>query len=103
MFRDATFKSQAAANNVGFLAPVMENHDEPRGISYYIPKEWENEHGAKAFGTFLMMLRGIPFIYQGQELGLKTLLLILLMKLMIWQLTICTRPVLKMVLKKTEL
>ena len=62
MFRDATFKSQAAANNVGFLAPVMENHDEPRGISYYIPKEWENEHGAKAFGTFLMMLRGIPFI-----------------------------------------
>lgn len=71
MFRDATFKSQAAANNVGFLAPVMENHDEPRGISYYIPKEWENEHGAKAFGTFLMMLRGIPFIYQGQELGLK--------------------------------
>lgn len=49
----------------------MENHDEPRGISYYIPKEWENEHGAKAFGTFLMMLRGIPFIYQGQELGLK--------------------------------
>ena len=71
MFRDATFRSQQAANGVGFLAPVMENHDEPRGISYYIPQKWENEHGAKAFGTFLMMLRGIPFIYQGQELGLK--------------------------------
>lgn len=71
MFRDATAKSQHSANNTGFLAPVMENHDEPRGISYYIPQMWENEQGAKAFGTYLLLLRGIPFIYQGQELGLK--------------------------------
>ena len=31
---------------------------------------WQNSQGAKALGTVNLLLRGIPFIYQGQELGM---------------------------------
>ena len=57
-------------NTDAFVAPIMENHDEPRGVSYYLPDYLRNATGAKCLGTFLMMLRGIPFIYQGQEIGM---------------------------------
>ena len=53
-----------------FVAPIIENHDEPRGLSYYLPEHLRNAQGAKLLGTFLMFLRGIPFIYQGQEIGM---------------------------------
>lgn len=68
--REEIFKSQRAAADYGFLAPVIENHDEPRGVSCYLPPMWHNSLGAKALGTISMLLRGIPFIYQGQELGM---------------------------------
>ena len=69
-YRAALFKSQRQAAHCGFIAPVIENHDEPRGVSCYLPPMWHNAAGAKALGTIIMLLRGIPFIYQGQELGM---------------------------------
>ena len=69
-FRDATFTAQEKANAVGFLAPIIENHDEPRGVSAILPRQWQNARGAQALGTVTLLLRGIPFIYQGQELGM---------------------------------
>ena len=69
-FRESSFKAQLRANDIGFLAPIIENHDEPRGVSYFLPAMWQNSQGAKALGTVNLLLRGIPFIYQGQELGM---------------------------------
>ena len=68
-FRDATFTAQEKANAVGFLAPIIENHDEPRGVSAILPRQWQNARGAHALGTVTLLLRGIPFIYQGQGLS----------------------------------
>ena len=53
-----------------FVAPIIENHDEPRGVSYFLPEYLRNEKGAKTIATVQMLLRGIPFVYQGQEIGM---------------------------------
>ena len=69
-WRDTIFESQARVNDIGFLCPIIENHDEPRGVSYYLPTHAQNAAGAKAFGAVNVLLRGMPFIYQGQEIGM---------------------------------
>jgi len=55
---------------VGFLANILENHDEPRGNSRYLPEHAQNAQGIKMLGTLSVLLRGLPFLYQGQEIGM---------------------------------
>lgn len=70
-YRDACFGSQRQAAGVGFLANIIENHDEPRGVSQYLPKDaQDNEQAKTCLATASVLLRGIPFLYQGQELGM---------------------------------
>lgn len=69
-WRDTIFASQERVNNIGYMCPIIENHDEPRGVSYYLPRHAQNADGAKAFGAVNVLLRGMPFIYQGQEIGM---------------------------------
>ena len=45
--------------------------DEPRGVSRFLPDYAQNPTGAKMLGTISVLLRGIPFIYQGQEIGMQ--------------------------------
>ena len=33
------FESQARTGSIGFLSNIIENHDEPRGVSRFIPAE----------------------------------------------------------------
>ncbi|UYZ36592.1 alpha-glucosidase [Clostridium beijerinckii] len=68
--RKAIFDSQLEASGVGFKANIIENHDEPRGVSRYIPEQDLNDRSKKMLGAISLMLRGIPFIYQGQEIGM---------------------------------
>lgn len=68
--RDTIYKSQLESMNVGFKANIIENHDEPRGVSRFILKEDLNNESKKMLGAISLMLRGIPFIYQGQEIGM---------------------------------
>ncbi|WP_236895056.1 alpha-glucosidase [Clostridium beijerinckii] len=68
--RKAIFNSQLEASGVGFKANIIENHDEPRGVSRYIPEQDLNDRSKKMLGAISLMLRGIPFIYQGQEIGM---------------------------------
>lgn len=70
-WRDAMFKSQIKCEGIGFQANIIENHDEPRGASTYLPEYAQNEDGIKMLATTSILLRGIPFIYQGQEIGMK--------------------------------
>ena len=69
-WRDIIFASQQKMQNIGFLSNIIENHDEPRGASRYLPPHAQSEMGKKMLATTYMLLRGIPFIYQGQEIGM---------------------------------
>ena len=68
--RDVIFKSQIEALGIGFKANIIENHDEPRGVSRYIMDGECNDISKKALAIIEVMRRGIPFIYQGQEIGM---------------------------------
>ncbi|MCR5537581.1 MAG: alpha-glucosidase [Succinivibrio sp.] len=70
LYRDSNFKMQEKSNQIGFICPILENHDEPRAVSLYLKKSQQNAQGAQALATAFMFLRGLPFIYQGQELGM---------------------------------
>lgn len=70
-WRDAIFESQRKTEPVGFLANIIENHDEPRGASTFLPDYARNDAGVKMLGTISLLLRGIPFLYQGQEIGMR--------------------------------
>ncbi len=48
----------------------FENHDQPRSINHFLPDCTDKINGAKALATLLMTLRGTPFIYQGEEIGM---------------------------------
>lgn len=69
-YRDTIFRAQKECENVGFLANILENHDEPRGNSRFLPEYAQNEQGIKMLGTVSVLLRGLPFLYQGQEIGM---------------------------------
>jgi len=51
-------------------AVYLENHDQPRIVSHYGDDGEYWERSAKMLATMLLTLRGTPFIYQGQEIGM---------------------------------
>lgn len=70
-YKKCCFEAQAKVKNIGFLSNIIENHDEPRGVSRYIPKGDCCIESKKMLAALNFMLRGLPFIYQGQELGME--------------------------------
>lgn len=70
-WRRAVFEAQKKVEPIGFFANIIENHDEPRGASTFLPEYAQTEAGVKMLGTISVLLRGIPFIYQGQEIGMR--------------------------------
>ena len=70
-WRKAITDSQLRVQNCGLEANIIENHDEPRGVSRFLPDYAQNPTGAKMLGTISVLLRRIPFIYQGQEIGMQ--------------------------------
>ncbi len=69
-WRDKIFEAQEKMLSIGFLANIIENHDEPRGASRYLPPFAQTEAGKKMLATVILLLRGLPFLYQGQEIGM---------------------------------
>lgn len=69
-WRKVIFDSQQELQGKCFKANIIENHDEPRGATHYLPEHARNDAGKKMLGTVSVLLRGIPFIYQGQEIGM---------------------------------
>ena len=70
-YKRCCFASQRESAGVGFYANVIENHDEPRGVSCYLPPEGRTPQGKMMLGALNFLLRGIPFLFQGQELGME--------------------------------
>lgn len=70
-WRKVISDSQLKVQTCGLEANIIENHDEPRGASRFLPEYAQNTAGTKMLGTVSILLRGIPFIYQGQEIGMR--------------------------------
>ena len=70
-YKRCCFETQEKIGDIGMISTIIENHDEPRGVSHYIPEDELSETAKKFLGTMQFMLRGLPFIYQGQEIGME--------------------------------
>jgi len=52
-------------------ANYLENHDQPRSVSRFGNDQKYHHESATALISMLLTLKGTPFIYQGQEIGMK--------------------------------
>jgi len=69
--RDRIFEKQLSSIDCGFLSNFIENHDMPRSADRLIPQEDISFYSETMLATMYFFLRGIPFIYQGQEIGMR--------------------------------
>ncbi|MCQ2509001.1 MAG: alpha-glucosidase [Lachnospiraceae bacterium] len=69
--KNRIYKSQSAIQKYGWGSPYLENHDQPRSVNKYIPEEDICYESKTALGAMFFFLRGTPFIYQGQEIGME--------------------------------
>jgi glycosidase len=68
--RDMIFASQLEIQKYGYGAPYLENHDQNRSPNKYLKENERGYEGKTMLGALYFFLQGIPFIYQGQELGM---------------------------------
>ena len=68
--RERIMASQMAIQKYGWGANFIENHDQPRSTTKYLLEQQNNKEAIKMLGAMYFLLRGTPFIYQGQELGM---------------------------------
>lgn len=57
-------------NALTWNANYFENHDQPRSVSRFGNDTVYRSESAKMLAVFLLSLRGTPYIYQGQEIGM---------------------------------
>lgn len=62
--------SQMAVQRFGWAANFIENHDQPRAATKYLKEAAKDPRAVKMLAAMYFFLRGTPFIYQGQELGM---------------------------------
>ena len=70
-YKKCVFETQSRVGDRALIATIIENHDEPRGVSHYLPEGEQTVEAKKLLGTLQFFARGIPFIYQGQEIGME--------------------------------
>ncbi|MBQ3397842.1 MAG: DUF3459 domain-containing protein, partial [Synergistaceae bacterium] len=66
----AISNSQKATASNGWYPAFFENHDQPRSVNHFFAEGTDPVKAAKCLGTILLTMRGTPFIYQGEELGM---------------------------------
>lgn len=69
-WREKLYASQLETQKIGYGAVFLENHDYPRACQKFVPEKDHCPEVQRMLGTMFFFLRGIPFIYQGQELGM---------------------------------
>jgi oligo-1,6-glucosidase len=63
-------KWQKELEGRGWNSLYLNNHDQPRMVSRFGQDKEYRVQSAKMLGTFLHMMQGTPYIYQGEELGM---------------------------------
>lgn len=69
-FKEVAFKWQ---KEISWPTNYLENHDQRRSINKYGDVERYHDLSGKALALFNLTLRGTPFIYQGEEIGMVDL------------------------------
>ncbi|RKQ32513.1 glycoside hydrolase family 13 protein [Oceanobacillus halophilus] len=64
---------QTGLHGVGWNSLYLNNHDQPRIVSRFGNDKEYRVISAKMLGTFLHMLQGTPYIYQGEEIGMTNI------------------------------
>ena len=72
-YKKCIFHTQQEIGETGLISNIIENHDEPRGVCHYILPEDRCLDSKKLLAGVYFFLRGIPFIYQGQEIGMENM------------------------------
>lgn len=57
-------------NSLPWNTVYFENHDQPRSVSRYGNDAEYHDQSAKVLATLLLTLRGTPFLYEGEEIGM---------------------------------
>ena len=71
-FKELLFTSQREVQKLGWIASFLENHDQPRAIDKFIlDKKEHNYYSQTMLAGMFFNLRGTPFIYQGEEIGME--------------------------------
>jgi oligo-1,6-glucosidase len=71
-YKKALSKWQYKLQGKAWNSLYLENHDHPRIISRYGSEKYHRESGSALAFSYLF-LRGTPFIYQGQEIGMTNI------------------------------
>jgi oligo-1,6-glucosidase len=69
-FKQALSKWQVETAEYGWMALYLENHDHVRSVSKFGNDGIYRMESAKMLAAYYMLMRGTPFIYQGQEIGM---------------------------------
>ena len=64
-------EDEEATKDNGWVPVYFENHDLPRCTNYFFPQGTDIKLAAKFIATILLTMRGTPFIYQGEEIGME--------------------------------
>ena len=72
-YKKCIFHTQKKIGDTGMISNIIENHDEPRGVCHYISPEDRCPDSRKLLAGVYFLLKGIPFIYQGQEIGMENM------------------------------
>lgn len=73
-FKQAIFHWQDVVKDFGHLALFFSNHDQARSVSRFgCDSEEYHDLSCKMQGNAMYMLKGTPYIYQGEEIGMTNL------------------------------
>lgn len=69
--RDTMFRTQSQAQRIGgCYSTVLQNHDQNRFLNKYFEETDISYESASMLATLNLTLRGVPFLYQGEEIGM---------------------------------
>lgn len=72
-WKHKVYLAQKEIHKIGWSPTHIENHDGPRAVDKFFEEDVPVEVRAKMIATFYFFLRGTPFIYQGQEIGMTNI------------------------------
>ncbi|MFE9641091.1 alpha-glucosidase [Nocardiopsis alba] len=69
-FKASMNRWQKGLGEVGWNSLYLNNHDQPRSVSRYGDDGRYRVESAKTLATTLHMMKGTPYVYQGEEIGM---------------------------------
>ncbi len=73
-WKDKIFQSQKFTYKNGWSGVFLENHDQSRCANKFLEEKCRNYSSITALAVLYFFLYGTPFIYQGQEIGMRNAL-----------------------------